>query len=67
MRTIDAEQARAEFEAAKNTMADAWVVGCGGNEVPVLRGDGRWMLYVWNFALQQHGWLDLDTDTVEPA
>lgn len=42
---------------------DQWVAGACGMEVPVFR-DGRWQLYVYNPALDRHGWLDFGTDLV---
>jgi hypothetical protein len=53
----------AEYVMAVDARADRWVTGCMGTEEPCTR-NGRRMLYVYNPATQQHGWLDLDTDVV---
>ena len=60
----DRVQAKREYAEALEHLSDRWVPGANGNEVPCLRG-GRWMLYVFNPATRQHGWLDLATDVVE--
>lgn len=66
VRAWDAAAERRNTASAERRMADEWVTGAGGTEVPMLR-NGRWQLYVWNPALREHGWLDIATDTVETA
>jgi len=61
----DRAKAKREFDQAMDTLADRWVPGANGTEVPGLR-NGRWVLYVFNPHTRRHGWLDLSTDVVEP-
>jgi len=42
---------------------DVWVPAAMGREVPCLK-DGRWVLWVYNSGRQQHGSLDMATDTI---
>ena len=60
----DRAKAKKEYDHALETLADKWVTGANGTEVPGLRG-GRWVLYVFNPKTRQHGYLDLATDVVD--
>jgi len=53
-----------EYSRAVATKANRWVPGCGGREVEYLNKSGVRVLYVFNPATQQHGWLNLDSDIV---
>jgi len=59
----DREAAKREYDQALDTLADRWVPGANGTEVPCLR-NGRWTLYVFRPSDRRHGYLDLATDTV---
>lgn len=54
-----------EFNAAVAGNKDTWVPGGGGTETPFLRGGTRY-LRVYNPKTRKHGFLNLDTDMVEP-
>jgi hypothetical protein len=60
----DRFKAKREYDQALEELADRWVPGANGTEVPGLR-NGRWTLYVFNPGTRQHGYLDLATDVVE--
>ena len=45
---------------------DVWVPACGGFETPTKYRCGRTLLYVFNPALGQHAYLDLNTDQIIP-
>jgi len=49
---------------ARIANADRWVPACGGSEVPYLDRNGRKVVYVYNFATKQHGYLDCQNDIV---
>lgn len=53
-----------EYHTARIAKADRWVPACGGLEVPYLDKLRRRVLYVYNFARHEHGWLDLGQDIV---
>lgn len=59
----DSKAAKADFDYALMHNLDCWVAAAGGNEVPGI-SRGRWYLYVWNPAEQDHAYLDIATDTV---
>ena len=52
-----------EFAAAEDAGADRWVPACGGREEPFQHKGTRW-LYVYNPALGEHAYLNLDQDLV---
>jgi len=56
----------AEYNQAKASRADRWVPACGGNEQPFLANGTNW-LYCYNFGTGQHGYLNLDTDMIDPS
>ena len=58
------EQQVKEYDEAAKTMADRWVAAAGGLEVWTTARSGRRYLYVFNFATQEHGWLN-ESDIVE--
>lgn len=60
---FDSVAAVEDFDDAILNNRDCWAVACGGTEVPGI-SRGRWYLYVYNPALQQHAYLDIATDTV---
>ena len=53
-----------EYQMARITRADRWVPACGGQEVPYIDRNGRKVLYVYNHATAEHGYLDCGTDIV---
>jgi len=53
-----------EYQLADAARADRWVPACGGTEVPIQYRSGRY-LYVFNFALREHAYLNVETDTLE--
>lgn len=53
-----------EYARAVAEKANRWVPGCGGREVEYKNRNGVRVLYVFNPATQQHGWLNLDSDIV---
>ena len=57
-------RATAEYLEAVTAKADRWVPANGGLEEPCTAKSGREVLYVYNPATGQHGYLDLDTDIV---
>lgn len=62
-RTTSRRKETAEFAEAEKNVRDTWVAACGGNE-EVFTHQGKRYLYVWNPAKQEHGYLNLETDTV---
>lgn len=54
-----------EYNAALAAKADRWVPACGGHEVPFTYNGTRY-LYCYNPGQQQHAYLNLDTDMIEP-
>ena len=68
-RMTDADHVRcanvADHTTALIRNEDRWVYACGGTELPFLYEGTRWV-YVWNPAQQEHGYLNLDTDVVQP-
>lgn len=54
-----------EYAEAVAVKADKWVSACGGNEIEFTHYGTRW-LYVYNPARDEHGYLNLDTDIVQP-
>ena len=55
-----------EYNLAMAVKADQWVPACGGKETPYRTRAGRRVLYVYNPGRHEHGYLDMDTDIVEP-
>jgi predicted flavoprotein YhiN len=53
-----------EYHTARVSRADRWVIACGGTEQPTRYSDGRWYVYVYNFATGQNGFLGMDDDIV---
>ena len=53
-----------EYNRAVAEGADRWVPACGGTEVP-FTVDGTRYLYVYNPAIGESGYLNLDTDVIE--
>jgi len=53
-----------EYKRAVGEKRDAWVVACGGLELPVVNFDGVRTLYVFNPASGEHGFLNMETDIV---
>lgn len=53
----------ADYQYAVDNNLDQWVPACGGNEMPLIHKNQRW-LYVYNPATGKHGYLNLDTDIV---
>jgi len=51
-----------EYMMARVGMADRWVPACGGHEKPFKTRCGRTLLYVYNFKLGMHAYLDVGTD-----
>ena len=43
-----------------------FVVGCGGNETPLMERDGNPVLYVWNTISAEHVYVNLDGEKVNP-
>ena len=60
---IEVLKSRLDYEIARVGCADRWVPACGGNETPFLKMGHRW-LYVYNFAQNKHGYLNLGQDIV---
>lgn len=58
------EKNKLAFRAAARTNADVWVVAHGGEEPITTTRSGIRVQYMWNFALQQHRYLNVDTDTI---
>jgi hypothetical protein len=54
-----------EYRAAEAAKADRWVPGCGGTEQPFYY-NGTSYLWVWNPAMGEHRYMNLDTDLIEP-
>ena len=46
-------------------MVDQWFPACGGKEIEFKHYGTRW-LYVYNPVRDEHGYLNLDTDIVQP-
>jgi len=53
-----------QYRVAKIFESNDWVPACGGLETPFTYNNTRW-LYVFNWATQERGYLNLDTDIVE--
>jgi hypothetical protein len=53
-----------EYMMARVGRANAWVPACGGYETPFTARSGKRMLYCYNFALAQHAYIDVNTDTI---
>lgn len=53
-----------EYMMARVGRADRWVPACGGTETPFTARSGRRLMYCWNPATGQHGYIDCDTDTI---
>lgn len=58
-------EAKDEYSEAARNKDDKWVAACGGNEIEFTHYGTRW-LYVYNPARDEHGYLNLDTDIVQP-
>ena len=56
--------AEIEYTSAVGAHLDTWVPACGGREVEYRNRNGARVLYAYNPARQQHGWLDLGSDIV---
>jgi hypothetical protein len=52
------------FAAALEAGSDAWLPASSGTEQPFRSRAGQRLLYVYNPALDQHGYLDLDSDVL---
>ena len=57
--------ATTEYATAFAAHSDHWVPAHNGKEEPYRTRHGRRVLYVYNHARQEHGYLDLGTDIVE--
>lgn len=44
--------------------SDAWGPACGGTETPFTTRTGKRLLYVYNYALGRHAYLDLGSDLI---
>lgn len=55
---------RAEYQLAVEKELDSWVPANGGAEEPMRWPDGRTLLFVFNPARRQHGYLNVATDQV---
>lgn len=53
-----------EFQYAISNRLNAWVPACGGTEVPFKARSGATLLYCFNPALQQHAYINVDTDMI---
>ena len=53
------------YATAVAELRDSWVAACGGLEVPFTYNRTRY-LYVYNPRRHEHGYLNLDTDIVQP-
>ena len=54
-----------EYAEAVAAKADKWVAACGGLELGFSHGGTLW-LYVYNPGRDEHGYLNLHTDIVQP-
>lgn len=54
-----------EYSEAVATKADKWVAACGGQEIEFVHRGIPW-LYVYNPARNEHGYLNMETDIVQP-
>jgi len=54
-----------EYLTAVKENADRWVAACGGSEEPFTHNGVRW-LYVYNPRREEHGYLNMGTDIVQP-
>jgi len=54
-----------EYNRARVMLSDTWVIACGGTEKPTKTRSGRTYVYVYNFRIDKHGWLDVETDIVQ--
>jgi hypothetical protein len=53
-----------DYQMAKASGADRWVAANGGYEGVTTYRTGRRLLYVYNFKLGEHAYLDLDQDRI---
>lgn len=53
-----------QYRTAEILESDEWVPAGGGLETPFIHNGTPW-LYVFNWATQEHGYLNLHTDIVE--
>ena len=55
------------YELAASGKQDAWVPASGGLEAPTVARNGRRVLYCFNHATQEHGYIDMDKDMLVMA
>ena len=53
-----------EYQCAKMSKADRWVPACGGTEQQFKTRTGKTLLYCWNPKLNEHAYLDVDSDII---
>ena len=59
------QQTTFEYRQAMAANADQWVPACGGTEQPFDYNGTRY-LYCFNPQKREHGYINLDTDILEP-
>lgn len=61
---LDGEAFKAYYCPTCLTKIDNWIPACGGTEVPFVSRLKRRLLYVWQPSTGNHGYINLDTDTL---